>query len=92
MADKHHPAALRSTLSGIETTPSFYAHVLNALFLLLAAFILYKHFSVIKRLEPFKLLTLTLLVSVAVGIHGLTHLGLESVYGFNPLNQALSFF
>ena len=66
--------------------PSLYAHILNDIFLFISAIILYKNFSNIKRSDSYKLLTLTLLMSIAIGIHGLSHLGLESVYGYNPLN------
>lgn len=85
IAEKHHPAALN--LNDVRVAPSFYAHILNAVFLLIAAVLLYKNFPVIKRLDPFKLITLILLISVAVGVHGITHLGLESVYDFNPLKR-----
>lgn len=32
-----------------------------------------------------------LILSIAVGVHGLSHLGLEAVYGYNPfeLSDAL---
>ena len=66
--------------------PSVYAHILNAIFLLISAIVLYKNYSTIKRVDSYKLLTLTLLMSIAIGVHGLSHLGLESVYGYNPLN------
>jgi hypothetical protein len=66
--------------------PSLYAHILNDIFLFISAIILYKNFSNIKRSDSYKLLTLTLLMSIAIGIHGLSHLGLESVYVYNPLN------
>ena len=65
--------------------PSFYAHILNGLFLLLSAVILYKNYDKITKSSPYQLLTLTLIMSIAVGIHGLSHLGLETVYGFNPM-------
>ena len=33
-------------------------------------------------------ITLSLLFSGVVGVHGLSHLGLEGVYGYNPLKSA----
>lgn len=65
--------------------PSFYAHILNALFLLLAFFIFVKNYYKIINLDGYKLTKLFLLFSLAVGIHGLSHLGLEYVYNFNPI-------
>jgi hypothetical protein len=69
----------------IVGVPSFYAHILNGLFLLLSAIILYNNYDKITKSSPYQLLTLTLIMSIAVGIHGLSHLGLETVYGFNPM-------
>jgi len=55
---------------------------------LLAAFVvLYRNFAYIKNVDKYRLITLILLFSSAAGIHSLSHLGLETVYGFNPLNQ-----
>lgn len=71
----------------IYNTPSLYAHIINGLFLLIAFLILYKNYSQIKKLEPYKLIILTLIFSISVGIHGLSHLGLENIYGYNPLNM-----
>jgi hypothetical protein len=69
----------------IVGVPSFYAHILNGLFLLLSAVILYNNYDKITKSSPYQLLTLTLIMSIAIGIHGLSHLGLETVYGFNPM-------
>ena len=65
--------------------PSFYAHIINGLLMLFAAILLYKNYSKISHLEPYKKLILTLLFSIGVGVHGLSHLGLEKVYNFNPM-------
>jgi len=65
--------------------PSFYAHVLNGILLFIAIVLLYSNYSKITHLEPYKLISITLLLSLTVGIHGLSHLGLEKEYGYNPL-------
>ena len=65
--------------------PSFYAHVLNGILLFIAMILLYTNYSKIIQLEPYKLICLTLLLSLGVGIHGLSHQGLEKEYGYNPL-------
>jgi hypothetical protein len=62
--------------------PSIYAHILNGALMLIAFVILYKNYSKISNLEPYKLIGLTLLFSLTVGIHGLSHLGLETKYNF----------
>jgi hypothetical protein len=69
----------------IYMLPSFYAHIINGLLLLVAVVLIYKNYSSIKRLEPYKLLLLTLVLSIGIGIHGLSHLGLEKIYNFNPM-------
>jgi tetrahydromethanopterin S-methyltransferase subunit E len=66
--------------------PSFSAHVINAILMVAAVVVAYINFSVLKKLEPYKLIMIFLVFSIAVGIHGISHLGLEKVYGFNPLN------
>lgn len=65
--------------------PSFYAHIMNGFVLLVAFVLLYTNYSKLVRLEPYKLICLTLLLSMSIGIHGLSHLGLEKGYGYNPI-------
>ena len=74
-------------MSNYYNAPSFYAHTINGLLMLLAFYILYKNYSKIRILEPYKLLVLILLFCISVGIHGLSHLGLEYIYNFNPMNM-----
>jgi hypothetical protein len=64
-------------------TPSFYAHVLNAILVLVAVMLLVKHY---RTLRPYEVIVVALLFSIGVGVHGLSHLGLETAYGFNPIN------
>ena len=63
--------------------PSIMAHALNGLLMLAAVIVAYINISVLRRLEPFKIVMILLVFSIAIGIHGLAHLGLESVYGLN---------
>jgi hypothetical protein len=65
--------------------PSLYAHIINGILLLVAFICLFKNYSSIKNMEKYKVITLILLFSIAVGVHGLSHLGLEKGYGYNPL-------
>jgi hypothetical protein len=62
---------------------------LNSLFitgtLLLFIFIIFiTNFKEFRRLDFYRKLTLLSLFSIAVGIHGLIHLGVETAYNFNP--------
>ncbi len=67
--------------------PSFYAHIMNGLILLGAFILFYKNYYKISNLEPYKKVVLTLLFSIGIGIHGLSHLGLEQMYNFNPMQS-----
>lgn len=70
--------------------PSLYAHLLHSILLLLALLLVVLNFYKIVRLEPFKLIVLLLFFSLVIGIHGISHLGLESLYGYNPIRIFLS--
>ena len=76
-------------MNKVYLSPSFYAHVINGLLLFIAFILLYRNYSKIIHLEPYKLIILTLLLSLTIGIHGLSHLGLEKVYHYNPMSMIL---
>lgn len=65
--------------------PSLYAHVINGILLLVAFILLLQNYSYIKSMDKYRLILLVLLFSIATGVHGLSHLGLEKNYGYNPL-------
>lgn len=67
------------------TVPSIMTHTLNGGLLLLGGLLIAMNFSFIRRLPALQLITLVLILSIAVGVHGLSHAGLESAYGYNPL-------
>jgi len=69
----------------VYLAPSLYAHILNAFVMIFAIGILYVHFALFKKMDPYRLIILALLFSIVFGIHGISHLGLEKVYKFNPL-------
>lgn len=70
--------------------PSLYAHFLHTILLLLAVLLVVLNFSKVVSLEPFKLIVLLLFFSLVIGIHGISHLGLEALYGYNPIRIFLS--
>jgi len=62
---------------------------LNSLFftgiLILSIFIIFfMNFTKIIKLDFYKKLILLSIMTIAIGIHGLIHLGMEVYYGFNP--------
>jgi hypothetical protein len=75
----------------IYLTPSFYAHVFNGLFLFAALIIFIMHFKTFTSLKPYELIKLLLLLSLVAGIHSISHLGLESVYNYNPLSNLVNY-
>jgi len=68
--------------------PSVIAHVLNGILMFAAVVVAYMNVRFLSRLDPYKKVMILLVFSVAIGIHALSHLGLESVYGFNPFKVA----
>lgn len=70
--------------------PSIYAHMMNAILLFISVILIYMNYSTISRLAASEKVKLVLLFSLAIGLHGLSHLGLEYVYKFNPLKTAMA--
>lgn len=67
----------------------FIAPSINSLFvtglLLFSVFIIFlRNFNKIYNLNYYQQIILFSTISIAVGIHGLIHLGAETNYGFNP--------
>ena len=71
-------------LSNILIAPSLNTLFVTAFFLLIILFIFVSNFQQFKRLEFYNKITILTLISISIGVHGLVHLGVESVYGFNP--------
>jgi hypothetical protein len=59
-------------------TPSIYAHIINGVLLLFAILLTIKHVYKIKTLDYYKQIKLVLIFSIAVGIHGLSHMMLDN--------------
>jgi len=63
--------------------PSFYAHILNGILLFVVIFMIIFNSPILRRLDMYRLLILLLFITVAIGIHGLSHMGLEIFYGYH---------
>jgi len=70
----------------IYKTPSFWGHVLNGVLLMIAILFMYSNYTEITNSSSFQMTILILLFSIAFGLHGLLHLGMEKEYDYNPLN------
>ena len=66
------------------------AHALNGVLMLAAVVVAYMNFCVLWRVDPYKKVLILLVFSIAIGIHGISHVGLEKGYGFNPLKMIYS--
>lgn len=66
--------------------PSLMAHVTGAFLLMFAIVLFIINYNKIR--DPFKHIVLALLFSAVITLHGVSHLGLESIYGFNPLSMS----
>ena len=63
--------------------PSFYAHILNGILVFVIILMMIYNISVLRKLDIYRLLVLILLTTLAIGIHGLSHMGLEIFYGYH---------
>ena len=61
--------------------PSILSHMLNGLFMLLSFLFVIIYFSKLQGLDAYRMLVLILLFSLVLGVHGISHLGLEREYG-----------
>lgn len=68
----------------LSIAPSFNSLFVTGILILLIFIIFVNNFKKIMNLGVYPKITLLSLVSTAIGIHGLIHLGLEVNYGFNP--------
>ena len=66
--------------------PSILSHILSGAFLFASMIVLVMYYSRISSVSPYRMLLILLVISVAIGVHGTSHLGLEKAYGYNPLD------
>jgi len=70
--------------------PSIYAHIMSGMLLFIAFALVVKHSSNLYKADPYKSIVLTILFSIAVCVHGISHLGLEMHYKFNPFQYVMN--
>ena len=64
--------------------PSFLAHILNGLLLAIGIVLFVVNY---KSIKMDNMIGLILLLSIAIGVHGIMHHYEEIYYGFNPLRN-----
>lgn len=67
-------------------TPSFFSLITTGMLILFIFFLFIKNWKPIMQLNYYQKMILLSLISIAVGVHGHIHLGLENSYGFNPFD------
>jgi multisubunit Na+/H+ antiporter MnhG subunit len=65
--------------------PSLIAHIFGALILLIAIILIFCKYNQIISRKPYDIIILLVLISGVITLHGISHLGLEYLYGYNPL-------
>ena len=71
-------------ISNYLIAPSLNSLFLTGLLLLLILVTIIRNFKDITKLPPFYKLILLSILTIAIGVHGLIHLGVEKQYNFNP--------
>lgn len=71
-------------LSNILMAPSMNGLVLTGVLLLIIFIIFAKNYGQFLKLNYYQQIALLSLLSLAIGIHSILHLGAEVFYGFNP--------
>ena len=66
--------------------PSIMAHMLNGLLIFIAVIYVLFNLPKIQTLDTYNVLLVILLFSIAMGVHGLSHLFLEKEYNYVPFN------
>lgn len=65
--------------------PSFFSLFFTGIFCFIILIIFLSNLKQFNKLKFNEKIILLSIISIALGIHGLIHLGLEIFYGFNPL-------
>ena len=65
--------------------PSFFCLVINGILLFILLLMVIFNFRSLIKADYIKLLPIIGTVAIAIGMHGLLHLGLEQAYNYNPL-------
>jgi hypothetical protein len=70
----------------LPLTPSFVSLAFTGLILIFVIILTIINYKQIAKFNTIELVSFLCVLSIAIGSHGLLHLGLEVVYGYNPLN------
>jgi hypothetical protein len=71
-------------LSNILIAPSLNSLFFTGFMILVILVIFFTNYNKFIRLDYYSKITILSLITIAIGIHGVIHLGVEQNYGFNP--------
>jgi hypothetical protein len=72
-------------MPNIFLIPSIYASSISGFLILVALILFLRNVKQIQKIDTYKFIMLLLGFSLVIGVHGLSHLGLETIYGYNPM-------
>ena len=75
---------MSSGLKSILIAPSLNSLFFTGILLLIIVILFFTHFKNIRNLNYYQQIILLSTITIAIGIHGLIHLGVEAKYNFNP--------
>ncbi len=67
--------------------PSIIGHVINGFLILILLIIIILNYTKIIKFDLYQIIIILSLFTLIIGIHSLSHLGLEVVYNFNPIQN-----
>ncbi len=73
-------------LSNILIAPSLNSLFITGMLLLVIFFLVITNFNQFMQYRLYEKITMLSLIVIAIGTHGLIHLGVEQEYDFNPYN------
>jgi hypothetical protein len=65
--------------------PSVYAHILSGVFVFTALLFVIWNITKLQGVDVYKKMIMLLLISISIGVHGLSHLGIEQTYHYYPV-------
>jgi hypothetical protein len=65
--------------------PAIYAHILNGTLLFTAVIFVFWNIVSLQSIDIYKKIVLMLLISISIGIHGLSHFELDRMHKYNQM-------
>ena len=65
--------------------PAIYAHILNGTLVFTAVIFVFWNIAKLQNIDIYKKIVLMLLIGISIGVHGLSHFGVEGMYKYNTM-------